>query len=136
MFYSVAVLTLLVLTWAEQGSSNPCNGKSMSPKMRELFATLDEAETAVCSILHSPEDKHKIITFNKKIKSKLCDMEISTVSLMLLKKIHADIPRDIKNGKITEEKIVEFMKIDPVKNFDELFEQLMEEVNAEAKKIT
>ncbi|XP_077311524.1 uncharacterized protein LOC143930798 [Lithobates pipiens] len=134
MFYSVVFLTLLGLTWAEQGISSSYNGKPISPQMHGLFAGLDKAEAAVSSILHSSEHKNKINILKEKLKLKLCNMEISAINLAVLTIVPESICKEIENGKITEKTIIDFLNKDPITHFNAFFKKFMEKINSEAKK--
>ncbi|KAG8551654.1 hypothetical protein GDO81_004201 [Engystomops pustulosus] len=124
MLRFVTLLVLLVTTWNQQVASSKCGDKCSSKEHGELYSLLDKTETAINNILHSENHKKIVQDLTKKMKSKICDLDLNANEMSEIRKMSEGFIKQIQDGKITEDFIIKFLNNDPMKHIDSFIENL------------
>lgn len=95
----------------------------------DLHAAMDRGESALNSVLRSPQHRKKIRVLKNMMKSKCKDTKMSKLQLFTLTAILDALNKAIANGTITEAKIIKYLKQDPIRFFDVFFDLIIRSVN-------
>ncbi|KAG8551655.1 hypothetical protein GDO81_004202 [Engystomops pustulosus] len=131
MLRFVTLLVLLVTTWNQQVASSKCGDKCSSKEHGELYSLLDKTETAINNILQSEDHKKIVQDITKKMKSKICDLDLTANEMSEIIKMSEGFLRQIQDGKITEDFIISLLNNDPMKHIDSFIEILRKKKNNE-----